>query len=96
MPSTNSNASAHPPPLTPRTGKRLRSCWLRRVRQTALACALGALCLLPGCLTVPLTQQDRLLKTYPEQARAAAKAGPDFVLDALETINRLEANQKTP
>jgi hypothetical protein len=83
-------------PLLPKTSKPTPSWMLRWPSQATLAGALLALSalMLAGCVTPTLTEQDRLLATYPDQAKAAARAGPDFVRDALHTINRLEANQK--
>jgi hypothetical protein len=85
-----------PAPLPPKTRKPTLSWMLRWPIQATIVCALLVLLLagLAGCLTPTLREQDRLLATYPDQAKAAARAGPDFVRDALHTINRLESNQK--
>lgn len=59
----------------------------RHLLLTALAAAaLGG----GGCATLPaeLNNADRLLR-HP-QFSAAARVAPDFVSDALKTINRLE------
>jgi hypothetical protein len=96
MPSTNSNASKGSA-LWPMQTKRWTTSWMRRWRPSLRpVLALTALCALAGCVTPPLAETPRLLKTYPEQAQAAAQVAPDFTRDALKTINRLEANQKTP
>jgi hypothetical protein len=94
MPSTNSNASKASVPWL-RLTRRWTSLWTRRWHKILLAAGgLAALCVLAGCVTPPLAETPRLLRTYPEQAKAAAQVAPDFTRDALKTINRLEANQK--
>lgn len=97
MPSVNSNASKASAPWRMPT-KRWTTSWTARWRQLLWLGAGGpaVLCVLAGCVTTPLAETARLLKTYPEQAQAAAQAAPNFTRDALKTINRLEANQKTP
>lgn len=54
------------------------------------AALLLSLCLLAGCATPPveLNNSDRLIR-HP-QFKQAVQAAPDFVSDALKTINRLE------
>lgn len=53
-------------------------------------CALGAAVLLTGCATTPLQLENtRRLMAHP-QFQKAADAAPDFVSDALKTVNRLE------
>ncbi|MBX3736727.1 MAG: hypothetical protein KF715_08565 [Candidatus Didemnitutus sp.] len=54
------------------------------------ACIIIACALLAGCASAPvqLNNSDRLIQ-HP-QFKKAAQAAPEFVSEALKTINRLE------
>ena len=55
-----------------------------------------------GCKTVPFSipilpegNVRRLVESYPEEAEAARIAAPQFTMDALKTISRLEEELAT-